>query len=68
MAEALRKAEEANPGIEPIASEEQGVALLERIKNADFIVTSVGKKEGKEAPPRLFDLTSLQEECNKKFG
>ena len=68
VAEALRKAEEANPGIEPIASEEQGVALLERIKNADFIVTSVGKKEGKEAPPRLFDLTSLQVECNKKFG
>ncbi|MBO5819297.1 MAG: DNA topoisomerase III, partial [Bacteroidales bacterium] len=68
VAEALRKAEEANPGIEPIASEEQGVELLERIKNADFIVTSVGKKEGKEAPPRLFDLTSLQVECNKKFG
>ena len=68
MAEALRKAEENNPGIEPITSEEQGLELLERIKKADFIVTSVGKKEGKEAPPRLFDLTSLQVECNKKFG
>ena len=68
VAEALRKAEEANPGIEPIASEEQGQELLERVKNALFIVKSVGKKEGKEAPPRLFDLTSLQVECNKKFG
>ena len=68
VAEALRKAEENNPGIEPIASEEQGKELLERVKNALFIVKSVGKKEGKEAPPRLFDLTSLQVECNKKFG
>lgn len=68
VGEALRKAEENNPGIEPIASEEQGSALLERIKEAPFTITSVGKKEGKEAPPRLFDLTSLQVECNKKFG
>ena len=68
VAEALRKAEENNPGIEPIANEEQGQKLLERVKNALFIVNSVGKKEGKEAPPRLFDLTSLQVECNKKFG
>ena len=68
VADTLRKAEAANPGIEPIASEEQGAALLERIKEAPFTITSVGKKEGKEAPPRLFDLTSLQVECNKKFG
>ena len=68
VAEALRRAEEANPGIEPIVSEEQGVALLERIKDAPFTITSVSKKEGKEAPLRLFDLTSLQVECNKKFG
>jgi DNA topoisomerase-3 len=68
FAEALRKAEENNPGIEPIANEEQGLALLDRIKDAPFNITSVGKKEGKEAPPRLFDLTSLQVECNKKFG
>ena len=68
VAETLRKAEAANPGIEPIASEEQGAALLERIKETPFTITSVGKKEGKEAPPRLFDLTSLQVECNKKFG
>ena len=68
MAEALRQAEENNPGIDPIANEEQGQALLERVKNSLFIVNSVGKKEGKEAPPRLFDLTSLQVECNKKFA
>ena len=68
VAEALRKAEEANPGIEPITNEAQGQALLERIKEVPFGITSVSKKEGKEAPPRLFDLTSLQVECNKKFG
>ena len=68
VAEALRKAEEANPGIEPIANEEQGQSLLNRIKEAPFTITSVSKKEGKEAPLRLFDLTSLQVECNKKFG
>ena len=68
VSEALRKAEENNPGIDPINSEEQGQVLLGRIKESAFTVTSVGKKEGKEAPPRLFDLTSLQVECNKKFG
>ena len=68
VAEALRKAEASNPGIEPITSEEQGQALLARIQEAPFTITSIGKREGKEAPPRLFDLTSLQVECNKKFG
>ena len=68
VAEALQKAEANNPGIEPIANEAQGMALLEQIKQAPFIITSITKKEGKEAPPRLFDLTSLQVECNKKFG
>ncbi|MBQ8190985.1 MAG: DNA topoisomerase III, partial [Bacteroidaceae bacterium] len=33
-----------------------------------FTVTDVSAKKGTEAPPRLFDLTSLQVECNKKFG
>lgn len=68
VAEALQKAEANNPGIEPIASEAQGQALLDRIKEVPFTITSVSKKEGKEAPLRLFDLTSLQVECNKKFG
>lgn len=62
------KKEEENRGIDPIASQEQGVALLEQIRNSPFAITNVTKKEGKEAPPRLFDLTSLQVECNKKFA
>ncbi len=67
-AEAWRRAEAANAGIDPIANEEQGQAILDRIKEAPFTVTSVTKKEGKELPPSLFDLGSLQTECNKKFG
>ena len=62
------KKEEENRGIDPIASQEQGMALLEQIRNSPFTITDVSKKEGKEAPPRLFDLTSLQVECNKKFA
>ena len=62
------KKQEPNPGIDPIATAEQGQTLLDRIKELPFTVTSVGKKEGKEFPPRLFDLTSLQVECNRKFG
>jgi len=42
--------------------------LLERIKDSQFSITSFSRKEGKEHPPPLFDLTSLQVECNKKFG
>jgi len=64
----LNKPTDDNPGIDPITDYDRGVALLERIKHAPFIVTSVVKKNGKEAPPRLFDLTSLQVECNKKFA
>lgn len=47
---------------------EEGEAMLERIKDLPFTVTKIEKKKGKEAPPRLFDLTSLQVECNRKFG
>lgn len=50
------------------ATEQEGLAALERIRNAPFTVTSVERKNGTEAPPRLFDLTSLQVECNRKFG
>jgi DNA topoisomerase-3 len=49
-------------------SQEEGQRALEAISQLPFTVTSVEKKAGKEAPPRLFDLTSLQVECNKKFG
>ena len=68
MAEAWRKAEADNIGIEPIANGEQGTALLERIKDKPFTITSITKKEGKELPPSLFDLSSLQAECDKKFS
>lgn len=47
---------------------EEGEAVLEKIKNLPFTVKKIEKKKGKEAPPRLFDLTSLQVECNRKFG
>ena len=47
---------------------EEGEAVLEKIKDLPFTVKKIEKKKGKEAPPRLFDLTSLQVECNKKFG
>ena len=57
-----------NPGIDPIANSEEGAALVERIRYLPFTVTSVTRKEGKEFAPRLFDLTSLQVECNKKFA
>ncbi len=57
-----------NRGIEPITDYGRGKALLERIKDVPFTVTGVTRREGREAPPRLFDLTSLQVECNKKFA
>ncbi|MDR0937824.1 MAG: DNA topoisomerase 3 [Mediterranea sp.] len=57
-----------NPGIDLITRREVGEELLERVKRLPFSVTGVAKKMGSEAPPRLFDLTSLQVECNKKFG
>ena len=68
MDEAWRKAEAENIGMEPIASEEQGLAILSRIKEAPFTITSVTKKDGKELPPSLFDLSSLQTECDKRFS
>ncbi|MCE3279748.1 MAG: topoisomerase [Bacteroidetes bacterium] len=42
--------------------------LLNSLKNEEFVITTVETKKGKESSPRLFDLTSLQVECNKKFG
>ena len=57
-----------NRGIPPITDLKVGEELLERIRKVPFYITEVTKKQGKEAPPRLFDLTSLQVECNKKFA
>lgn len=47
---------------------EEGEAFLDTVRHADFVVTDVSEKKGKEYAPRLFDLTSLQVECNKKFA
>ena len=49
-------------------TQEEWMAVLERVKGGEFEVTDVQKKQGHEAPLRLFDLTSLQVECNKKYG
>ncbi len=51
-----------------INSLEQGQQLLDSIKDEPLTITSVTKKKGTEYAPRLFDLTSLQVECNKKFS
>ena len=51
-----------------ITSLEKGQALVDSIKDLPFEITSVEKKKGTEFAPRLFDLTSLQVECNKKFS
>lgn len=49
-------------------SHEKALKALESITGHPFQVTDVKQKEGKELPPRLFDLTSLQVACNRKFG
>ena len=51
-----------------ITSLEKGQALVDSIKDLPLEITSVEKKKGTEYAPRLFDLTSLQVECNKKFS
>lgn len=47
---------------------EEAIKAIESIRGKEFEITGFGRKKGKEAPPRLFDLTSLQVECNRKFG
>ncbi|NDV45861.1 DNA topoisomerase III [Paludibacter sp. 221] len=50
------------------SSVEEGTEFLRKVKEAPFTVTDTSVKKGTESAPRLFDLTSLQVECNKKFG
>ena len=47
---------------------EEAMAALDNVKEKPFEILSVNAKEGNEAPPKLYDLTSLQVDCNKKFG
>lgn len=49
-------------------TKEEGEQAFATIADKPFEVTGVSKKNGNEAPPRLFDLTSLQVECNRKFS
>ena len=49
-------------------TEEEAAAAVASIKELPFTITDISEKKGKEAPPRLFDLTSLQVECNKRWG
>ncbi len=54
--------------IKNFETEEKGKKLVDELKNHPFIINDISKKKGSEAPPRLFDLTSLQVEANKKYG
>ncbi|MGM9815971.1 MAG: DNA topoisomerase 3 [Lepagella sp.] len=54
--------------LKPFDTEEEGMKIIDQIRNLPLEITDVQKKKGREAPPRLFDLTSLQVECNKKYG
>ncbi len=49
-------------------SKEEGGQFLETITGKPFTVTAVQKKNGVESPPHLYDLTSLQVDCNRKFS
>ena len=54
--------------VKPFDTEGKAMELLETLKDKPFEITDVSKKKGSEAPPRLYDLTSLQVDCNKKLG
>ncbi|MCM1071179.1 MAG: DNA topoisomerase 3 [[Clostridium] fimetarium] len=49
-------------------TQEEAEKLIAEISPLPFVIKSVEEKKGREAPPRLFDLTSLQVECNKRWG
>ena len=51
-----------------IKTAEEGQQCIDKVQGKPFVITSVEKKKGKESAPRLFDLTSLQVACNKKYG
>ncbi len=51
-----------------LKEKEKGAEIVASIKEVDFEIKSYTQKEGKELAPSLFDLTSIQVECNKKFG
>ena len=48
--------------------EEEALAAMAAIENSPLTITDIQEKKGRESAPRLFDLTSLQVECNKRWG
>jgi DNA topoisomerase-3 len=54
--------------INRLKTKEKAQKGLEYLLNKPFEITSFEQKEGKEGNPRLFDLTGLQVEANKKKG
>ncbi|MDR2122858.1 MAG: DNA topoisomerase 3 [Flavobacteriaceae bacterium] len=64
----IYKETEFNADIDRLRSEERAQKGLAYLKNFPFEIISFEKKEGKEKNPRLFDLTSLQVDANKKYG
>lgn len=50
------------------STQAEGAEFLEKIKDSIFTITNITTKKGEEAPPRLYDLTSLQVDCNKKYS
>lgn len=54
--------------VKPFDDKEKGEALLNEVKQYPLVIGDITHKKGKEAPPRLFDLTSLQVESNKKYS
>lgn len=59
---------EFTAAIDRIRNEDRALKGVEYLKEHPFEITSFEQKEGKEGNPRMFDLTSLQVESNKKFG
>lgn len=54
--------------LESFVTEEAAIKKLEKIRDTQFTIVKTEKKRGTEAPPKLMDLTSLQVECNRKYG
>ena len=65
---AAKDEDKAGAGLKKFTSKEEGEQAFKDIKGQPFTVTRVEQKEGKEQPPQLYDLTSLQVDCNRKFG
>ena len=51
-----------------MTSHAEGQQFLQRVKGTSFCIIDVRQKQGRESAPQLYDLTSLQVDCNKKFG